>query len=174
MPAVRGLVRRARLRYAVGIMTAPRRTGPWSPDEIATFLDAQRIPLRLACRTTSGWPLVASHWFLRRDGALWCATQADAKIVRYLAAEPRCGFEVAPDGMPYRGVRGQGRAAIDPADGPAVLRELVRRYLGDESSGFARWLLGRSATEVAIRIEPVRMRSWDFSRRMGRGSIPPG
>jgi hypothetical protein len=155
------------VRYAVGVMTAPRRTGPWSPDEITTFLDTQRIPLRLACRTTSGWPLVASHWFLWRDGALWCATQADAKIVRYLAAEPRCGFEVAPDGMPYRGVRGQGRAAIEPAQGVAVLRDLVQRYLGDESSDFARWLLARSATEVAIRIEPIRMRSWDFGRRMG-------
>jgi hypothetical protein len=149
-------------------MTVPRRTGPWSHDEVVRFLEEQRIPLRLACRTGSGWPLVASHWYLWRDGCLWCATQADAKTVRYLRAEPRCGFEVAPDVMPYRGVRGQGRAVIDAAQGEPVLRALVQRYLDGADGDFGRWLLARAATEVAIRIEPVRLRSWDFGRRMGR------
>ena len=94
-------------------------------------------------------------------------------MVRYLRHEPRCSFEVATNAMPYRGVRGQGRAAIDATQGTAVLRQLIARYLGNEQSDFARWLLARAEDEVAIRIEPIRMRSWDFRQRMGSASSPP-
>jgi hypothetical protein len=33
-------------------------------------------------------------------------------------------------------------------------------------SAFARWLLSRQAGEVAIRIRPDRLASWDFAQRM--------
>jgi hypothetical protein len=146
----------------------PRVVGPWPLERIEQFFTAQAIPLRLGCRTASGWPLVASHWYLYRDGALWCATQAGASIVRHLRADSRCAFEVATNGAPYRGVRGQARAHVVPDAGGAVLRDLIHRYLGGEESDFARWLLSRTADEVAIRLDPVRLRSWDFTRRMMR------
>jgi len=145
-----------------------RSVGPWSIERIEQFLATQVIPLRLGCRTASGWPLVVSHWFLYRDASLWCATQADASIVRHLRADSRCSFEVATNDAPYRGVRGQARAHIVPAAGAEVLRQLIHRYLGGEESDFARWLLSRTADEVAIRLDPVRLRSWDFTRRMAR------
>ena len=63
-------------------MTTPRLVGPWAHERIERFFHEQAIPLRLSCRTASGWPLVASHWFLYRDGALWCATQSSASVVR--------------------------------------------------------------------------------------------
>lgn len=147
-------------------MTMARLAGPWSRQRIEEFFAEQAIPLRLGCRSDSGWPLVASHWYLYRDGALWCATQADAAVVRYLRAEPRCGFEIATNGLPYRGVRGQARARIVPEAGAGVLGALIDRYLGSEQSAFAAWLLSRTATEVAIRLDPIRLRSWDYSRRM--------
>jgi hypothetical protein len=40
-----------------------------------------------------------------------------ARILEYLRVEPRCGFEVASDRPPYRGVRGQGVASLHPAEG---------------------------------------------------------
>jgi len=147
-------------------MNTATLSGPWSAARAARFLTEQAIPLRLGCLTASGWPLVVSHWFLYRDGMLWCATQASAKVVGYLRAEPRCSFEVATNDPPYRGVRGQGRAHLEPAAGDAVLRGLIDRYLGSDDSAFATWLLSRAGDEMAIRIEPHRVRSWDFSRRM--------
>jgi nitroimidazol reductase NimA-like FMN-containing flavoprotein (pyridoxamine 5'-phosphate oxidase superfamily) len=152
-------------------MDAARLTGPWTAAQAERFLEQQAIPLRLGCLTPRGWPLVVSHWFLYRDGLLWCAAQADAKVVHYLRADPRCAFEIATEDIPYRGVRGQGRAHLDPAAGDAVLRALTDRYLGGDDSAFARWLLSRTGDEVAIRIEPRRWRSWDFTRRM-RGAAP--
>lgn len=47
-----------------------------------------------------------------------------------------------------------------------VLRALIARYYGSEDSELARWLLSRSDAEVAIRIEPIRMSSWDYRKRM--------
>jgi hypothetical protein len=133
------------------------------------YLDEARIPLRLACLASGGWPTIVSLWFLREEGWLWCATPARAHVARLLAADPRCGFEVAENEPPYRGVRGRGRARLVPERGDEMLRALVRRYLDDEQSPFARWLLSRDEPELAIAIEVERTTSWDFTRRMTTG-----
>jgi hypothetical protein len=140
------------------------RTEPWVPD----YLEGSRAPLRLACVTRSGWPALASLWFLPEDGRLWCATPASARVARWLAANPRCGFEVSGNEMPYRGVRGRAVARLDAARGDEMLRRLVQRYLGSEQTPFARWLLSREQPELAIALEPVSITSWDFAQRMQR------
>lgn len=139
--------------------------GPWDAATVARFLDETVIPVRLATAGRSG-PLVQSLWFAHDDGALWCATQADALVVRRLERDPRCGFEVARDEPPYRGVRGTAEASVVPEAGEAVLRRLLARYLGGTTSGLARWLLARSESEVALRVVPRTLTSWDYSARM--------
>jgi len=143
-----------------------KNPGPWSTAQTRRFLEQSAIPLRLACIDAGGAPRLLSLWYVYRDGAFWCATPSRARVVRMLERDPRCAFEVAGDEIPYRGVRGQARATIDAAAGEAVLRELIRRYLGNEETPFARWLLARSRSEVALRIEPLGLSSWDFSERM--------
>lgn len=140
----------------------------WQISQVERFLAESEIPVRLGCVTRSGGPLVCSLWYLYEEGRLWCATQADAALVAMLRHDPRCAFEVAGDRMPYRGVRGGGRAVLSGADGPAVLGRLVERYLHERDSAFARWLLSRQDEEVAIRIDCDWLTSWDFSRRMSR------
>lgn len=142
-------------------------SGPWALPRVQRHFEETVIPVRLACRTPSGWPLVLSLWYLYRDGALWCATSASAHLVRCLERDPRCGFEVARDAPPYRGVRGRGRVELQPERGVEILTALVDRYLGDRQAPLARWLLGRTDQEVALRIEPIRLSSWDYTKRMG-------
>lgn len=133
---------------------------------IAAYLDAARIPLRLACNTQSGWPFVLSLWFLHEESRLFCATTASARVVSHLRREPRCAFEVAADDPPYCGVRGQALAEIDPARGEEILRRLLRRYLGGEDSALAQRLLARGQEEVAIVLTPINLFTWNFNRRM--------
>ncbi|UCE85528.1 MAG: pyridoxamine 5'-phosphate oxidase family protein [Deltaproteobacteria bacterium] len=140
--------------------------GPWSLEQVRRHLDETRIPIRLSCQNPSGFPLLVSLWYLHRDDALWCATRRDAAIARFLRRDARCGFEVARDAPPYRGVRGVGHAQLVEARGEEILRALVDRYLGSEDVPLARWLLARADREVAIRIEPARIVSWDYSERM--------
>lgn len=141
-------------------------SGPWSLSQIESYLQETVVPARIACLSHTGWPIVLSLWYLYRDGGLWCASQSDARVIRRLREDPRCAFEIAPNEPPYCGVRGQGRATIDAVRGVEILRGLVARYFGSEDSGLARWLLSRGDQEVAIRIEPLRISSWDFRKRM--------
>ncbi len=140
--------------------------GPFSREQIDHHLREAVIPLRLACVAPDGAPLVLSLWYLWRDGAFWCATSPRAHVVKLLRDEPRCGFEVAGDAPPYRGVRGQGRADLVPEIGGSILEALVDRYVGTRESLFARRLLSRRNDEMAIQISPTNISSWDFARRM--------
>ena len=153
----------------MGIDVALVRPGSaWTAGDIERFLVETEIPARIACTAGNGVPLVCSLWYQYSDGALWCATPRRADLVAMLAREPRCGFEIAGDAAPYRGVRGQGRATLVPAEGPAVLGRLVDRYVRNRDSGFPRWLLKRQSEEVAIRIDFQWLTSWDFTARMTR------
>lgn len=133
---------------------------------IDRFLEQALIPARLSFLTQSGSPVVASHWFLFSEGALWCAVQRDSFTARCLAADDRCAFEVAGDLPPYRGVRGRGRATLVPERGEPLLRQLMARYLGNRSPALQRYLLSRATTETALRIEPEKLSSWDYTDRM--------
>ncbi|MGB0026350.1 MAG: hypothetical protein WBP64_05885 [Nitrososphaeraceae archaeon] len=84
------------------------------------------IPIRLACLSTSDWPVVVSLWYIYSGEKFYCATQNTAKIVKYLRCSPKCGFEIAGDRFPYRGIRGYGKASILKDKGEVILRLLVQ------------------------------------------------
>lgn len=134
--------------------------------KFSEYLDLMKIPLRLSCTTQSGWPVVVSLWYLYQDDVLICATQKSAKVVGYLVENPRCGFEIAEDRMPYCGIRGQARASIDEQAGGVVLETLLNRYLGGVDNPLAENLLAKKGTEVAIILKPRWVFTWDFSDRM--------
>ena len=144
---------------------ALRSSSTWSLAEIEAYLDAMVVPVRFACISGKA-PLICSLWYLYEDGKFWLATQKGASVADFVRLNPNCGIEVAGEQPPYRGVRGQGVAVLDFSAGPTILARLIRRYLGDTDSRFARWLLSRRDDEVAIVVEPSWLTSWDFTPRM--------
>ena len=144
-----------------------RQKGPWSTDQIQHFLQDVRIPLRNACNGTSGFPVLASLWFVPEGGKLWCATQRGSSVVSLLSRDSRCAFEVSVETPPYRGVRGTGVATLHDDRGEELLRVLIERYLGHTDSKLASFLLARVEQETAIAIEPQTLVSWDYQERMG-------
>lgn len=143
-----------------------RDSSAWSASQIQNYLADSEIPVRLACLDDQGQPLICSLWYLFDGDTIWCSTQANARIVQLLESEPQCGFEIAADGMPYRGVRGQGEASISDEYASGILADLIERYLHGKNRELADWLLSRSESEVTIGIEPRWLTSWDFSTRM--------
>ncbi|MBM3594314.1 MAG: pyridoxamine 5'-phosphate oxidase family protein [Alphaproteobacteria bacterium] len=140
--------------------------GSWSSDEIVAYLHASLIPLRLAVLDSTGTPLVLSLWFVYAEEAIWCATNVRSRLAGYLQYQSRCGFEIAGDLPPYKGIRGKGDIAIVPERGGEMLRRLLDRYRIDRDSTLARSLLAKIDQEVAVRITPSRITSWDFTARM--------
>jgi hypothetical protein len=140
------------------------RSGPWDAAQVGDFLAGATIPVRIASQGAAH-PLVQSLWFLPLDGQLWCCTKDDSVLVRRLARDGRCGFEISADVPPYRGVRGSATAELVPDAAPSLLPRLIGRY-GQSDTPLAQWLLSRLDREVAIRITPTAITSWDYSARM--------
>lgn len=140
--------------------------GPWSHDEVGRFLVRSVIPLRIGVTTHSGWPLVLSLWFVPVGDELLAATRPTSTLVRCLDDRPRCGFEVAGDTPPYHGIRGRAEVVLDPAAGGATLDLLLDRYLGGTTSPLAERLRLDASDEVAIRLRPLSITSWDYRARM--------
>lgn len=140
-------------------------SGPWTPGQIRDFWSTATIPIRLATAGMPG-PTVQSLWFFPQEDTLWCCTQREALVVRRLRTEPYCGFEIAGDHPPYRGVRGHGRAQIEPEAAGRILPLLLERYSIQRESSLAQWLLSRIADEVAIAVTDLAVTSWDYADRM--------
>lgn len=142
------------------------KTSSWNQTSIEHYLQNQVIPIRLSCLDDNGFPLVCSLWFVYEENALWCATHQSAKIIQLLSVNPKCGFEISVNDIPYKGVRGKGQVELIKEKGKVVLGKLIDRYLGDTNSSLATWLLSRSEDEYAIKINIKSITSWDFSQRM--------
>lgn len=135
-------------------------------DNIDSFLNSWIAPIRLSGILDSGYPVICSLWFEYADNALWCATQKTSKIARVFANNPRCAFELSPNEPPYFGVRGQGQAILQADKADELLDRLIIRYLGNSDSRLAKTLLNKVANEVAIKIEPINIYTWDYRKRM--------
>ncbi|RXK46258.1 pyridoxamine 5'-phosphate oxidase family protein [Halorientalis pallida] len=141
-------------------------SGPWTREATDAFLTDSRAPIRLSCRTPGGGLWMLSLWYEFRDDALHCATAASADVIEFLDHDPGVAFEVSVNDPPYRGVRGQGQATVEPDPEKTVLRSLLQRYLGGTDSALAQRLLDKDREEVTIRIDPTRVATWDYSDRM--------
>lgn len=138
----------------------------WNTGQIEQFLKSAILPARISCITFDGYPYVMSLWFLYHAQRLYCSVQKKTSISKWLQKNPLCGFEIAGDNPPYKGVRGRGEVLITGAVINPVLPSLVDKYLGSRTSPLAISLLSREETELTLTIKPSWMTSWDYSKRM--------
>lgn len=101
----------------------------------------------------------------KRRKNLLCHTK-NAKVIEYLQENPKCAFEIAQDKPPYLGIRGRGKAVLREDIAFKILELLIIRYLGNQDSSLAKFLLSQSENEIAIEITPSKLFSWDYSKRM--------
>ncbi|MCH9658534.1 hypothetical protein K0U27_07560 [archaeon] len=134
--------------------------------EIDKFIPDTKIPIRIAFIESMDLPSVISLWYVCNDDKIYCATQKTAKIVSYLQKNPACGFEIAADKPPYKGMRGKGTARILNETGAYVLDLLIDKYLEGKESILSKFLRNNSNTEVAIEITPQKIFHYDYSERM--------
>lgn len=141
-------------------------SGPWSAQEASDFLQQCSYPLRLAVHHDDGYPHLLSLWYLWDAGAFHCVTHRQSRVVKWITANPRCGFELAPNQPPYYGLRGTGDISMRPLGSDDLLERLIDRYLGTRDSGLASWLIARRDEELILQLQPRSMASWDYRERM--------
>jgi nitroimidazol reductase NimA-like FMN-containing flavoprotein (pyridoxamine 5'-phosphate oxidase superfamily) len=125
-----------------------------------------KVPLRLACLTSSGWPMIVPLWFTFLNNRLYCATQENAKIISYLKKDPRCAFDISTENPPYKGMRGQGKIKINKDCSTEVLEIVIQKYLRNKYKNLTEYLLKKKENEVAIEIIPIKTFYWDYTNRM--------
>lgn len=140
--------------------------GPWSEIQIDEFLRESVFPLRLATTGADGFPRVVAVWFYYQQGKFFCVSHRDSQLVALLRANSKVGFEVSPNQPPYCGVRGQGIVTMLEDGAGDVLEQLLQRYLGAADSSLGKWLLSRKDDELIVCIEPQRIFTWDYRKRM--------
>lgn len=140
----------------------------WSEEEIGSYLDQTTTPIRVSCIDDDGYPVICSLWFVHQDGVLWSASHRNSYIIKALQKRSGIGFEVATNEYPYHGVRGKADVALFEDSSVNILEEVISKYLQGSNTELADWLLSRKQDEYAIRIRPISVNSWDFSKRMVR------
>lgn len=139
----------------------------WSESQISDYLDKTIIPIRLAV-PDGDYPLLCSVWYRWDQNKLYCASHKNSYLVSCLERSLACGFEIAADQPPYRGVRGKARVSLLKAGTEANLKALIEKYQGDKPSELRDFLLSRVDDEYVVQLEPVWVTSWDYSKRMGK------
>ena len=135
-------------------------------EEIKKLIPDLKIPIRVGFIPSDDMPTVISLWYTYNDGKIYCASQKTAKIISYLKKNPVCGFEIAADTLPYKGMRGTGTVQILNETGAYVLDFLMEKYLGEKESKLSKFLRNNSKTEVAIEITPKKIFTYNYSKRM--------
>jgi len=135
-------------------------------EEIDKFIPDLKIPIRIGFIKSNGVPGVISLWYVCKYDKIYCAVQKTAKIASYLKKNPVCGFEIAADKPPYKGIRGEGTVQLLNETGAYVLDFLMEKYLGEKESTLSKFLRNNSKTEVAIEITPQKISNYDYSERM--------
>ena len=138
----------------------------WSKDEIFKYLDSADTPIRISCNDRDDYPVICSLWFIHQDGVLWAASHRNSHIIKTLGNNPRIGFEVATNEYPYHGVRGKANITLLEDNSTNILEKVIDKYLQGSNKKLSSWLVSRKKDEYAIKICPVSINSWDFSKRM--------
>jgi PPOX class probable F420-dependent enzyme len=147
-----------------------------SPEEVASFLDEQRV-VSIATLGATGVPHLVAMWYAVLDGELWFETKAKSQKVVNLRRDPRisCLVEAGHTYDTLRGVELEGTAEIveDPDRLWAVGVSVWERYNGPYSEEVKPLVEFMLQKRVAVRVATERTRTWDH-RKLGMPPQPLG
>ena len=127
------------------------------PDDLDGLLERPLVAV-LATYRADGGVLLSPVWHRWRAGGFEVASRSDDVKVRHLRRDARASIVVYEHARPYRGIEVRGEAVLGDAQPEDVL-EIAVRYLGEEEGGA---YAAGGEDDVLIRLEPGRMRAWDF------------
>ena len=133
------------------------------PDDLGDLLEQPLVAV-LATYRRDGSVLLSPVWHRWRDGGFDVVSGSDGTKTRHLRRNPRASIVVYEHDFPYRGLELSGEAVVRRDGVEEAARTIATRYLGTEAgAAYAE----RMRDNVAIRLEPGRLRAWDFADESG-------
>jgi PPOX class probable F420-dependent enzyme len=145
-------------------------------DEIRQFIERSRTAT-LATIGPNGLPHLVAMWYGYIDGKIYFETKMKSQKAVNLQRDPRAVVMIEA-GQTYdqlRGVSIEGNAVIiddtesDEYWDPAI--SVFERYNGPYSEEMRPFVEIMMNKRVIVRIDPVRVRSWDH-RKLGQSAMP--
>jgi PPOX class probable F420-dependent enzyme len=145
-------------------------------DEITSFIEQSRTAT-MATNGPGGIPHLIAMWYGVIDGKIYFETKAKSQKVANLRRDPNIAamIEAGDTYDQLRGVSVEGTAVIiddttsDEYWGAGI--SVFERYNGpysEETKPFVEIMMNK---RVVVRIDPVRVRSWDH-RKLGQPAMP--
>ncbi len=100
------------------------RKSAWNQKQLKEFLVSSKIPMRVSV-LDGDYPLVCSVWFEYLDGKLVIVSHRESKLAKVLVSQRKCGFEIASNNPPYRGVRGKADVLYELGNSEGTLRRII-------------------------------------------------
>jgi nitroimidazol reductase NimA-like FMN-containing flavoprotein (pyridoxamine 5'-phosphate oxidase superfamily) len=139
-------------------------------EEQSAYLAAAKT-LVLTSIDSHGYPHSVAMWFALIDGLVHMTSFAKAQKVVNMRRNPKVSL-LAESGTRYSELRGlliRGDAEIvdDTELCLSILADVQPRYFGPTDSSVRDVLRKQAAKRVAIRIQPLRVSSWDHTKLGG-------
>jgi PPOX class probable F420-dependent enzyme len=147
-----------------------------SDEEAASFLEQSRTAT-IATTGPGGFPHLVAMWYGLLDGKVYFETKAKSQKVANLRRDPKisCSVEAGESYDQLRGVAIEGTATVidDPSGDEywAAAVSVFERYQGAYTEEMRPLVEQMMHKRVVIRIDPVRVRSWDH-RKLGMATVP--
>jgi PPOX class probable F420-dependent enzyme len=125
-------------------------------DDLGDLLEHPLLAV-LATRTSNDQVLLSPVWHEWRDGGFNVFTGNEDVKVRQIRRDPRVSIVVCEQTPPYRGIEVRAHARVERGD-PETGHRIAARYIGDAQADA--WV---GPDDVVIRIEPGKVRAWDFA-----------
>jgi PPOX class probable F420-dependent enzyme len=128
-------------------------------DDLGDLLEQPLVAV-LATYRRNGDVLLSPVWHEWRAGGFDVVTgHADIKV-QHLRRDTRASIVVYEHEFPYRGIEVRGEARLLTDGATDTTRRIASRYLGAEAgTAYAEQM----TDDTIIRLEPGRLRAWDFS-----------
>jgi PPOX class probable F420-dependent enzyme len=147
-------------------------------EEVASFLEESRT-VTMATLGPGGFPHLVAMWFGLVGGKIYFETKAKSQKVINLRRDPTisCSLEAGESYDQLRGVAIEGTAAIidDTASDEywAAAVSVWERYTAPYTEQMRPYVEGMMRKRVVVRVDPVRVRSWDH-RKLAMAAVPVG
>src|SRR4029077_10121092 len=136
--------------------------------ELRNFLSNSKLNLQLGTTDETGYPSIHPVWYVFENDKIYIETGGATRKARNVLRSGRVYFSIDDEKVPYKGVKGKGRAAILSGKNQSIplVEKIMVKYVGSTSHPLAKQILEDigNGSEVVVEITPFYYATWDNSR----------